>query len=109
LCLTLNPYLRQRLKSAFERLHFVRFFGTQKMTHEIIIASTSSNVLAALAVLALLFIGVGLKVICGKDEEVQGSCSARNKFTQDESCGICGKADAASGCGKKSDSEKNNS
>ncbi len=80
------------------------------MTLDIIIASTSSNVLAALAVLSLLFIGVGLKVICGKDDEVQGSCSARNKFTQDESCGICGKADAASGCGKKpDDTEKNNS
>ncbi|MEN9360268.1 MAG: hypothetical protein RL095_1803 [Verrucomicrobiota bacterium] len=80
------------------------------MTLEFIIASISSNVLAALGVLALLFIGVGLKVICGKDEEVQGSCSARNKFTQDESCGICGKADAASGCGKKSDETgKNNS
>ena len=54
------------------------------------------NIFWALGAIALLFCGVGIRILLVKDGKFRGSCSSQN-ITGDEKCSICGKSDP-SGC-----------
>ena len=58
---------------------------------------TVINIVVAALVFGVLFFGVGLKFLAKKDDEVKGSCSARNEFMGDTGCSICGREDVT-GC-----------
>ncbi|MAR63225.1 MAG: membrane or secreted protein [Flavobacteriaceae bacterium] len=57
-----------------------------------------------IALLAIAFIGISIKIILKKDGKFSGTCASNNPFLNDESkpCGICGKLPEENECKKSS-------
>jgi len=65
------------------------------------------NIFWAVGALALLFCGVGIRILLLKDGKFRGSCGSQN-VTGDGKCSICGKTDT-SGCDNNEDNSLKNS
>ena len=57
-------------------------------------------VLLAVALLAISFAGIAIKILIKKDGKFSGTCASQSPFLNksDEPCGICGKIPSGSEC-----------
>ncbi|MCM8536326.1 MAG: hypothetical protein NE334_10345 [Lentisphaeraceae bacterium] len=65
------------------------------------------NIMAALVVIGLSFVFIGIRVLLGKDKSFRGSCGSMNVTgdTGEESCSICGRK-SGEACGNEDDAMK---
>ena len=56
--------------------------------------------LLSIAIIAIAFVGIAIKIIFKKDGEFSGTCASQSPFlnNSDEPCGVCGKMPTKSEC-----------
>ena len=56
--------------------------------------------LLSIAIIAIAFVGIAIKIIFKKDGEFSGTCASQSPFlnNSDEPCGVCGKMPTESEC-----------